>query len=338
LPFQTLSKARQVLAYAAIALSLILLAGIVSLGGFLFEQLRPGKIDVARYADRGLDYRLPSANPAGPDVRLSLIITGHGEQPQAMVFRGGSFSTKQGMAFSGVLVRHPKATFLFEGGIGSRIQGEFQRNFNGWQKQLFGNFTPDRPLVRQLADAGVDPGKLDFLLLTHLHWDHAGVIKDLPGVPVLVSRAEHDGMLANPAGVGTFKEQFDDPAIRWRLLDFADKPFGPFKRSIDLFDDGSVVLVPLAGHTPGGLGMLITLKSGERYFFIGDVAWAAQAIRIPAERIPFAEGIADRDPEAVRKELVFLHELWLANPGLHVLPAHDLSTLRAIPELPRSIG
>ncbi len=332
------SNPRKVLLYAGAGVGALLAAAILYVAGFVAVQLWPAKVDVARYADTSLDYRLPPPNLAAPSVKISLIETGHNDSPEALIFRGGRLSVKHRTVYSGLLVRHPAATFLFEGGMGSRIDAEFARGFNGWQKGLFGGYVRHKPLLTQLTDAGVDPAQLDFLLLTHLHWDHAGVIKDFPGKPVRVTRAEHDGMLNLPAGVGTFKEQFNDPAIRWDYVQFTDRPFGPFKRSLDLFGDGSIVLVPLAGHTPGGLGMFVTLKTGARYFFVGDVSWDAQAIKIPAERIPLAEGLADRDPDAVRRELVFLHQLWLANPDLRIMPAHDGDALKAIPELPATAG
>lgn len=329
--------ARRAMLYGGGIAGAVLLLAIAFIGGFVGYQLWPVKVDINRYPDAGIDYRLPPPNPAAPQVGISLIITGHGESPEALIFRGGSLSITHRTVFSGLLVRHPVATFLFEGGIGSRIDAEFERNFNGWQKQLFGGYVHHTPLLRQLSDANIDPQMLAFILVTHLHWDHAGIIRDFPGQMIRVTREEHDGMLNEAAGVGTFKEQFDDPSIKWSYLNFTPRAFGPFRQSLDLFEDGSIVLVPLAGHTPGGLGMFVTLKSGQRYFFIGDVSWAAKAVRIPAARIPFAEGLADRDPEAVHRELAFIHKLWRANPELQIMPAHDYEALKAIPELPQSI-
>ncbi len=325
--------ARRLVLWGAGGLAALLVAGLLLAVGFVAYQTRPDPLDVRRYPQTSADYRLPVAAPNGPRVEMSRIITGHHDGPEALIFRGGRLGVTHRTVFSGVLVRHPKATFLFEGGVGSRINGEFERNFHGWQKQLFGGNVFHKPLSSQLQDAKVDPDQIAFLLLTHLHWDHAGVIRDFPGKPVLVTREEHDGMLNSPAGVGTFKEQFDDPAIKWNFVAFTDGPFGPFPQSRDLFGDKSVVLVPLAGHTPGGLGMFVTLASGERYFFIGDVAWATQGVRIPSERIPLAEGLADKDAASIRRELVFLHRLWIANPTLKIVPAHDNEAFRSIPDL-----
>lgn len=324
---------RRVAIYIAATLGTVLAA----LSLFVGYQIWPSKLDVASYVDTSLDYRLPPPNMAGPDVKLSLVVTGHHDGPEALIFRGGSLFKTHRAVFSGVVVRHPQATFLFEGGIGSRIAEEFERNFNGWQKGLFA-YEADQPLLSQLKAGGIDPGKLKFLLLTHLHWDHAGVIKDFPGTPVRVTKEEYEGSLkaAKEGAVGTFREQFDDPSINWDFIKFSDTPFGPYRRSLDLFHDQSVVLVPLAGHTQGGVGMFVTQKSGERFFFVGDLSWSAKAIEIPTERIPFARSIADSDAEGVRRELAFTHEVLKKNPGLHIEPAHDEDALKMIPPLASS--
>ena len=233
-------------------------------------------------------------------------------------------------------MRHPKATFLFEGGVGSRIRGEFERNFNGWQKQVFAHVY-QQPIREQLAVAGIDPDTISFVLLTHLHWDHAGVIKDFPLAPVRVTRTEYDGAskAASDGAVGTFAEQFNDPSTKWDFITFKDSSFGPFRQSLDLFGDQSIVLVPLAGHTSGQLGMFVTLRSGERYFFIGDVSWSASAVRMARERIPFARDVVDAAPEAARRGLIMVHEIARSNPALHIMPAHDYEALKAIRELPQ---
>lgn len=324
------STLRRAALYVVAGLGALVLALVL----FVAYQVSPAPLSIAQYADAATNYHLPPADPQGPDVSLNLIVTGHHDGPEALMFRGGSLSTTTRVVYSGVVVRHPQATFLFEGGLGSRIAGEFERNFNGWQKGLFA-YVADEPLLLQLKKAGIDPAKLKFLLLTHLHWDHAGVIKDFPGTPVRVTQNEYEGSLKAGAegDIGTFREQFDDRSINWDFIKFTDKPFGPYSRSLDLFNDQSVVLVPIAGHTRGGLGMFVTLKSGERYFFIGDLSWSAKAVEIPAERIPFARGIADSNAEAVRKELVVAYEVWRSNPGLHIVPAHDFDALKAIPPL-----
>jgi glyoxylase-like metal-dependent hydrolase (beta-lactamase superfamily II) len=318
------------------ALAAIVGAAVCALAIFVAYQSWPRPIDVANYEEPFLDYRLPPADLSGPDIQIGLVTTSYAQAPEGLLFNGGNWLKKSRSVTSGLLVRHPRATFLFEGGVGSRIQGEFERNFNGWQKALFAHVY-ERPLLAQLRSAGVDPAAIDFLVITHLHWDHAGVIKDFPGTKIRVTQEEYDGALKAAArgAVGTFAEQINDPTIQWDFVHFANARFGPFAQSLDLFGDGSVVLVPLAGHTEGQLGMFLTLKSGQRYFFIGDASWSAKAVGIPRERIPFARDMVDADPEAARRELVLIYKIAQSNPGLHIIPVHDGEALEALPKLAR---
>ena len=43
---------------------------------------------------------------------------------------------------------------------------------------------PDASLPAALASAGVSPGDIDWIFLTHLHWDHAGGLRDAAGAPL----------------------------------------------------------------------------------------------------------------------------------------------------------
>src|SRR5437868_14538031 len=87
------------------------------------------------------------------------------------------------------------------------------------------------------------------------------------------------------------------------------KRYENFPRSLDVFVDGTIVLVPLPGHTPGSMGMFVNLHSGKRFFFIGDLTWALDGIQIPAERPWLSRALADDDPDDVRRSIVQVHEL-----------------------------
>ena len=48
---------------------------------------------------------------------------------------------------------------------------------------------------------------------------------------------------------------------RVRELRFSDTPYEIYPQSLDLYKDGSIVLVPLPGHTPGSVGVFINLDA-----------------------------------------------------------------------------
>jgi N-acyl homoserine lactone hydrolase len=159
----------------------------------------------------------------------------------------------------------------------------------------------------------VDLTTLTRVVLTHLHFDHAGALSLIPAsVPVVVQRAEWEG-------------GHDDEAIKRNFLaprDYADLPNEVVlvDGDHDLLGDGSIELLSTPGHTPGHQSVRI----GD--LVIGaDVAHYASGLddhRFPA----FGD---DREQQARSAER--LREL--RDAGLTVQPGHDPDVLRPGPLL-----
>jgi glyoxylase-like metal-dependent hydrolase (beta-lactamase superfamily II) len=96
-----------------------------------------------------------------------------------------------------------------------------------------------------------------------------------------------------------------------------------FERTLDLFGDGSAVLVSMPGHTPGSTGLLLTLASGQRYLFVGDTVWNADAIAAEAPKSLLGRKLADSDADRTLALVRQLRALSAAEPSLVIVPAHD---------------
>src|SRR5699024_11704266 len=50
-------------------------------------------------------------------------------------------------------------------------------------------------------------------------------------------------------------------------LNFEDNgySYGPFSKTIDLFNDNTIILVPLPGHTIGQFGLLLNITNKKNY-------------------------------------------------------------------------
>jgi glyoxylase-like metal-dependent hydrolase (beta-lactamase superfamily II) len=114
-----------------------------------------------------------------------------------------------------------------------------------------------------------------------------------------------------------------DPSIHWKTIAFQPKPYRGYPESLDLYGDGTVVLVPQYGHTPGSVGMFLTTSSGRRFFFCGDTVWSAAAIPASRQKFWLARSIADRDAPATLAQIERMTALQKADPGLIIVPAHD---------------
>ncbi len=263
------------------------------------------------------------APPAAPDsgVSFSLVKTGHTHAPAAMIYSGGSFTQKLEVNHVAVLVRHGADLFLFDSGLGRRIGEQYDKDMPWWAKPSFKYEPPVTPARDQLDAAGI---KMPRIILSHSHWDHASALVDFPEAEVWVTQEERAFDQGRGLGFpGAFPSQIGSPDIRWHVYQLQDRPQWSFNRSLDLYGDGSAVLVPLEGHTPGAVGLLLTLGSGKQYLFCGDTVWSAAALQEARPKFFFASLIADDDRAGTQRAIQQLHELMQQHPGLVVVPAHD---------------
>jgi len=163
---------------------------------------------------------------------------------------------------------------------------------------------------RSLAEQ-VNLATLTMVVLTHLHFDHAGGLELIPpSVRVVVQRAEWEGAHDR----ATVERNFFLPR------DYAEAPANLtfVDGDHDLLGDGSVELLSTPGHTPGHQ----SVRAGD--FVIGaDVAHYASVLddhRFPS----FGESREEQGRSAER-----LREL--RDAGLRVQPGHDPDVLRPGP-------
>ncbi len=180
----------------------------------------------------------------------------------------------------------------------------------------------------QLRAGRYDLARLSGIVITHAHWDHVSGVPDFPGVPVWMNAAER-GFVEGGAAMGSLMRSFGGKDVREYVWDGG--PYLGFARSHDWYGDGSVVLVPAPGHTPGSTVVFVALPSGARYAFLGDLVWQREGIEIPAERPWLSRMLVDADAAAVRRGVSHLAAIHVRFPAVVLVPAHDA---RAAAELP----
>jgi glyoxylase-like metal-dependent hydrolase (beta-lactamase superfamily II) len=142
------------------------------------------------------------------------------------------------------VVLHPDGPFLFDTGIGAAHPG------------IDALYKPSRrPLVEALADEGLAPQDLRFVVNSHLHFDHCGGNPLFPGRPICAQRREYE---AARAPAYTVPDSVDFPGACFELLDGDHEPLAGVR----------IVVTP--GHTPGHQSMLIETD-------IGPIVLAGQA-------------------------------------------------------------
>lgn len=258
-----------------------------------------------------------------PEIEVTFLRCGHVTLPEFLVVRGALSAAPHVNAYSAVLIRHPQGTFLYDSGFCRDIY-TFLRGQSLFFRTFLGSFVFEQAVSSHLQQLEVKPDDLDFVLLSHLHWDHVSGIPDLPGVPLYINRVEYDAARSRVSRSST-------PELIWQLM--GDNPrelfdcTGPaymgFRSSYDLFGDGSLVLVPLPGHTPGNTGLFINRASGSRLFLVGDAVWSMENYVRPATMHPILWSMFTSDDASARQTLIDLHRFYHRHPEIPVIGMHD---------------
>ena len=115
-------------------------------------------------------------------------------------------------------------------------------------------------LVHRLDSLGLTPDDVDMVVLSHLHYDHAGGAQLFQESQLIVQQDEYS--FANyPAAFFAplyYKRNFDLPGYKWRLLD-GDAALAP-----------CITLLRTVGHTPGHQSLLVELPETGPVILAGD--------------------------------------------------------------------
>lgn len=271
---------------------------------------------------------LLSENRSPSIMRMHAISAGKMYSKAGLAFRGGDLNEERVFTMGGVLVTHPKGNVLIDAGFASNIDEHFATT--PYMMQKTSRYEGGDTVAAQLPKVGLSVTDLSSVILTHTHWDHVSGLADLPDVPVWVSKEElafvnSESELSKLARmIGT---------KNYSALEFEKVEFMGFSQSADLFGDGSLVVVPAAGHTPGAVIVFVTLPTGQIYALIGDLAWQKEGIDLPAEKPWLPRTLVKEDTEAVRKLLIHMHQLQELFPTLTVVPSHDEKVWKTLPQI-----
>jgi glyoxylase-like metal-dependent hydrolase (beta-lactamase superfamily II) len=152
------------------------------------------------------------------------------------------------------LIEHPKGRVVFDTGLHPDVQRDPDGRLGMLAKVFPAEFRAGEEVAARLAARDVAADRVDTVILSHLHFDHAGGLATLPNARVVVQRREWEaGQDDERAQALSFAAQDYRHGHELLLVD------GEY----DVFGDGRVVCLPTHGHTPGHQSLRVRLDSGE---------------------------------------------------------------------------
>jgi len=218
------------------------------------------------------------------------------------------------------LIDHPRGKVLFDSGLHVETQHDPAARL-GWLAKLFDvEFRPGEEVAARLARIDVDAGAVDYLVNSHLHFDHVGGNAAIPNARLIVQRAE-------------WQAGRDDDLVETNAYNPADYDLGHDVHQIDgehdLFGDGTVVCIPTYGHTPGHQSLRVRLPQRE-IVLTGDACY----LRRTLEEMHLPAVVHNR--EAMLGSLRRLRQLQAA--GAEIFYGHDPEFWATVPQAPTKIG
>lgn len=230
-----------------------------------------------------------------------------------------------GLPISVFLIEHKDGLVLFDTGLDPTIATD-----PSYISQAIGRFLlkrifrfeigPEDRLDAVLGAHGFDAGDIRKAIISHLHFDHIGGLSHIPQAELLVSNEEWAQLSEpNPEREWILREHIELPDAKWTQIDFQagdDFLSALFGGSYDVMGDGSLVLLPTPGHTPGSMSLLVRSMLGPPILLIGDLAYYANAIM--NDRIP-----GTGNAKQLRESYAKLRQLKTQIPDLLIVPSHD---------------
>jgi glyoxylase-like metal-dependent hydrolase (beta-lactamase superfamily II) len=199
------------------------------------------------------------------------------------------------------LIRHGERYLLWDTGLNDALVGRPLSNAAQTLRLA-------RSVVDQLRQIGVRPEQIEFVGISHWHFDHVGQARHFPQARLLVGRGDLDLLRATPPASA-------DSATALAHWLTGGGQVTETQGDHDVFGDGRVVMLRTPGHTPGHNALLVRLASGP-VLLTGDLYHFTEQVRnrgVPPFNHDRADTLAsmdrfDRIARNLRARVIIQHE------------------------------
>ena len=205
------------------------------------------------------------------------------------------------------VIDHPDGLILWETGISRNALSEW---LSGWQELIdISHVNTENLLESCLKSIGLGPEDFRYVIMGHLHCDHAGGLRLFEHAPaeIICHEDEYRTVMA--------REEDGDFYVR------ADWNFLARKRPVTISGDQEILqdlwLHSLPGHTPGSMGLSARLNASGWMMLLSDALYSHHGYGPPAVGSPIVW-----NGELWRRSIEKIRRLATERDAF-VLPGHD---------------
>jgi N-acyl homoserine lactone hydrolase len=251
-------------------------------------------------------------------VKLFAITCGHLTLPTLMLIAGREGYTT--IPVTCYLIEHPRGRIVFDTGLNIKTLDDPAAYVGDVLASLHQfDYSTGEDIGSRLESINVSPGSVTHVINSHLHFDHCGGNALLPNATILVQRLEAENTRGDDGYLPGYLSADFNTGQDVQLIDGEH----------DLFGDGSVVLFPTYGHTPGHQSLRVGTDNGE-FVLCGDACYLKETLDTLA--LP---GVIT-DPEAFTRSLQLLQAL--QHNGANIMYGHDIEFWKNVPQAPARVG
>lgn len=253
-----------------------------------------------------------------PGIKLYAFDGGTVNANKLELFSQDTTYTGQSKEFADAfyVIVHPKGTLMWDAGLPESLVGMAEP-----YTSPDGAFTVSRKdsVVNQLATIGMTPEDIDFLALSHTHFDHIGHANEFTGSTWLVQEKEYDFVTSEDTQKNNV-DIYNSIKNLTKIKKIANTDY-------DVFGDGTVVMKFMPGHTPGHQVLYLDLAeygplllSGDMYHFCENREFR----RVPIFNFDVAQ----------TKESMAAFESFADEKGAKVYLQHSKEDFEKLPKAP----
>lgn len=158
------------------------------------------------------------------------------------------------------LIKHPQGNLLWETGLNDEL---VKANTGVSAVEGLFHLKVNKTLQSQLADIGLMLDDIDYVALSHFHFDHTGNMNLFPRAKFLVQQEELEVAFSDEAQAMHFDPSSYDKINKTQFVAVSGDH--------DVFKDGKLILLSSPGHTPGHQSLMVNLKETGTVVLSGDL-------------------------------------------------------------------